>query len=211
MDSFFNSNANYYSTYSLNFLSSKKAQASAPFELLVAIIIMGFVIIAGSNVLNEANSKSCIATASNEIDNLKKAIEDSTLRQSPTEIYFNPDKGGCFNATTTTTKINSFNSATAPKECSLKCGISSNACFTISFQDTKKPGSFIERCLNIPSYTHFYSTDITEENCPTTLESSYAGWLPAMPSQLKVGRYAFKNVSKVGAAFPNVCIYYKRN
>ena len=49
-----------------------KAQMSSPFELLVAIIIMSFVVIIGSQMLANVNDQVCLAGIDKELTEFKE-------------------------------------------------------------------------------------------------------------------------------------------
>jgi len=58
---------------------SNKAQMSAPFELLVAIIVMIFVIAAGSYALANLNENTCIGNKRQDFSNLISSLRDVVL------------------------------------------------------------------------------------------------------------------------------------
>jgi hypothetical protein len=58
---------------------SNKAQMSAPFELLVAIIVMIFVIAAGSYALANLNENTCLGNKRQDFSNLISSLRDVVL------------------------------------------------------------------------------------------------------------------------------------
>jgi uncharacterized protein (UPF0333 family) len=54
----------------------QKAQVSAPFELLVAIIVMIFVIISGSYALSNLSENTCLGNKRQDFSNLISALND---------------------------------------------------------------------------------------------------------------------------------------
>ncbi len=57
----------------------QKAQVSAPFELLVAIIVMVFVIIAGTYALQNLSENTCLGNKRQDFSNLISALRDVVL------------------------------------------------------------------------------------------------------------------------------------
>jgi len=57
--------------------TNQKGQAAAPFELLVAIIIMTFVIIVGTQMLNRVNEQVCINHVESEMSKFVNYLEET--------------------------------------------------------------------------------------------------------------------------------------
>ncbi len=178
----------------------KKAQMSAPFELMVAVIIMGFVILIGANLLDSMNRQVCLNTVDKSLSDFVALLEDTTNNRSSTGFHFSTQ--GCFQDKKTTIKIEKRNTS---KECSLLCSTpSSNSCYGITFFAENVPNAYISKCINIPGYTTFMSMDTCNERRD---DESYK-WVDVYDN-LQVGNYSLKNISTSGDTFPKICVYRK--
>jgi len=177
----------------------EKGQMSAPFELLVAVIIMGFVIIVGSQMLAAANKEVCVNNIDRELTEFKQNLEDSVnIKNSNTFRFDNPD--GCFNEKDAIIRIEKNTNA---QQCSAICSRAENSCYVLLFS-IPKSGIFKQKCLNISRFTSF-SDDGT--NCPNTNLPGYVATDPTTGG-VKVGNYVIRNVSKAGETYPNICVFW---
>lgn len=62
-----------------NLYKNNKGQASAPFEVLVAIILMGFVILAGTWALSNLSENTCLGNKRQKMGELKEGIKEVVL------------------------------------------------------------------------------------------------------------------------------------
>lgn len=182
---------------------SEYGQASAPFELMVAVIIMSFVMVVGYMVLDTVNTQVCLNSVDREMTEFKLALEDSVARMSSTPLVFRPE-GTCFSSTKSTLKI--YNEET-PSVCSAVCGFAANSCYIMVFS-SKTPGISTKRkCLNLPAFTSFQ-----EE--PTCVDSvlqgqGYSTIDPTIEGKFLPGSYIIRNISPAGHPFPMICVWYK--
>ena len=181
---------------------NQHGQASAPFELFVAVIIMSFVIVIGYQVLEEVKKQVCLNSVDKEMTTFKYNLEDTVNRKSSTKFLFSPE-GDCFSSKGTIMKIQT---ETNPKVCDARCGYPADVCFVMTFMNPKVSNAFKVKCLDLPQYTNF----------PTELCNSGGGdelttYTPIDPmnGQLLPGLYALRNISAAGETYPKVCVYYK--
>ena len=67
---------------------NNKGQESAPFELLISVIIMGFVIFVGLIAMNQLNEQKCINETKAKLEEMKTKIETVVTERSPQQITF---------------------------------------------------------------------------------------------------------------------------
>jgi len=180
---------------------SEKGQMSAPFELLVAVIIMGFVIIIGTVMMKSATDAVCLNTVNKSMTDFKNFLEDTANYRSSHKFEFRPTQ--CFNpakARIVITKI------TGSMSCSNKCGIASDTCWVMQFSAMDISNGFYQKCLNIAAFTSFPGVN---ENCPTT-EADLKGF-DAIKTEdgVPLGTYILRNVASSAETYPKVCVYHK--
>ncbi|MGI6589540.1 MAG: hypothetical protein ACOX1V_02645 [Candidatus Iainarchaeum sp.] len=186
-----------------NIFFNEGGQASAPFELMVAVIIMSFVMVVGYMVLDTVNTQVCLNSVDREMTEFKLALEDSVARMSSTPLVFRPE-GTCFSSKKSTLKI--YNEETR-SVCSSVCGFAANSCFIMVFS-SKMPGISTKRkCLNLPAFTSFQ-----EEPTCTDMVLQGQGFStidPTIEGEFLPGSYVIRNISSVGDHFPRICVWYK--
>ncbi len=194
----------FVNSFTKSFLQlGERAQAAAPFELLVAVIIMSFVMVVGYVVLDDVNTQVCLNSVDREMTEFKLAIEDSVSRMSSSPLTFRPE-GSCFSSKKSMLQIYTEQTSTV---CSAVCGFASNECYIMKFS-SDLPGSTKRKCLNLPPYTNFQTGDTCTD---TTLQGSgYNRTVdPTAQGQFLPGSYVIRNISSVGDMFPKICVYYK--
>jgi hypothetical protein len=185
------------------FFKKVEGQMSSPFELMVAVIIMTFVIIIGTQMLNQSQDQVCLASIDRELTEFKINLEDTTNSRSATKFDFRPDN--CYNQNEAVVKIFRYaDSAT----CGAKCGISGvNSCYVLLFSTNDIANGFKEKCINIPTYATFLGSDSQCSPGP-----DLEGFSPILAvgedgENLTPGTYALRNVSSASEAYPSVCIF----
>ncbi|MBN2067561.1 MAG: hypothetical protein JW744_03780 [Candidatus Diapherotrites archaeon] len=73
---------------------NRKGQEAAPFELLIAVIVMGFVIVIGTYAINNMHWEQCKRDTEKGLNNLKNSLESITTAGSVANINFR--LSGCF-------------------------------------------------------------------------------------------------------------------
>ena len=181
----------------------QKAQVSAPFELLVAIIIMGFVVIIGSQMLVAANQQVCMSSVDKEMTSFKLYLEDTANRKSSNKFDFQPES--CFDKAKAVIRIENVANS---KQCAAKCGKPTDTCFIFTFYAPDIANGFREKCLNLPKYTSFFD-DAT--NCSTPDSGlDLDGYKAIKPSDgIKVGSYVLRNVSSAAETYPKICVFQR--
>lgn len=203
------------------FFISSKAQMSAPFELLVAVIIMTFVVIIGTQMLETSQKQVCLASVDREITEFTLNLKEAAVNRTVTRFDFRPDN--CYNENKAISTIVLFNDA---HSCGVRCGLSGvESCFVFIFAAEDIPNGYRQKCIEIPSYTTFLGTDT---KCATNTDE-LAGYLPISPigdgasnivlvnntavntnATIRSGNYIIKNVASAAQTYPDICVFVKR-
>lgn len=132
-----------------------RGQEEAPFQLLVAVILMTFVIIAGLNAMQEAEKQKCFNDTERLMNDLKLAIERTATYKQPANVIFNPP--GC-------SKDEAFILFKSDEErlCKRICINASTQCVLLRYS-TSEVSSIADKCVDILSDTQFvYQGDETD-------------------------------------------------
>jgi len=100
-------------------IKTNKAQASAPFEVLVAVILMGFVIVAGTWALTNLSQSTCIGNKRQKLSELKEGIKEVVLGSDLTIRNISFDVSPCFNQKYEKITLKTYNN---PTRCNAFCG-----------------------------------------------------------------------------------------
>jgi type II secretory pathway pseudopilin PulG len=98
---------------------NKRGQVSAPFEVLVAVVLMGFVIVAGSFALSNLSQNVCIGNKRSDLSNFKEALRDVVLGSDLVIRNINFQTKACFNERHETIQLNTYSD---PSRCTAYCG-----------------------------------------------------------------------------------------
>ncbi len=176
-----------------------RGQEEAPFQLLVAVILMTFVIIVGLNAMNEASREKCFNNTEKLLNDLKQSIEKTAIYKQPSSINFNPP--GC-------TKNESFVLIKSDESriCSELCMNSSSSCILLRYK-TVEITEIQDKCINISYDTQFrHYADDWDSGCMhlegyTGISIDSQGFIP--------GVYQFLYSETSGTTSPVVCVYIK--
>jgi hypothetical protein len=141
---------------------NKKAQVSAPFELLVAIIIMAFVILAGTHALNNLSENTCLGNKRQNFSEFISALRDVSLGSDLTYRDVDFKTKACFNEKYEFIQLNTYEDA---GRCGAYCGGGTN-CLLLEYKyentDSKELRYPIQPiCTHLPSTINF-ATEISD-------------------------------------------------
>ena len=139
---------------------NEKGQESAPFELLIAVIIMGFVIFVGMVAMGQLSDQKCYNETKAKLEEMKTKIETVVAERSPQQINFT--LSGCYNENDEDVKIQDHGE---PAFCAEYCGATKNLCTLLQYyySGRNETGGFaLRNCLNISPDADFP----TSGNCP---------------------------------------------
>lgn len=115
----------------------QKAQMSAPFELLVAIIVMTFVIIAGNYALSNLNENTCLGNKRQDFSNLSSSLREIVLGSDLAYRTIDFSTKACYNENYELVKLNIVSDD--KERCERICG-SGSSCVLLeySYENTDK-------------------------------------------------------------------------
>jgi len=129
------------------FAHSQKGQEAAPFELLIAVIIMMFVLFVGLQATDTLNKEKCKGEIDSELEELRTAVQTVATGKGQQAVGFSTP--GCFGDKESSTKIVDRDDR---QLCSQACGGSSQLCTLLIFTS---PSFVSTKCLFISPNTIF--------------------------------------------------------
>jgi len=177
-------------------IPGQKGQEAAPFELLVAVIVMGFVIFVGLQAMDQLNKQRCYNEVNAKLEEVKTKLETVVTERSPQQIDL--IMSSCFNPDDETIKIKDFGE---PALCAEYCGAAKNLCTLLQYY-YQGTGSFsIRKCLNITPDTVF---PFHVGTCPDRGEEVE---LIDFREEVTQGFYQLINKTSVTSTHPTICAY----
>ncbi len=182
----------------------KRGQEEAPFELLIAVIIMGFVLFIGLKAMTTLDEQRCSQQTEQKLEDLKTKLEIVINQKSPQFLDFRADCSAPEDE-----KIDIVYSE-EPEVCADYCSSGASICRLLEYSNSKK-GVYFKKCLNINPNTVFGSV----------LSSPGSSGCPDLGSEKKIllrefggivprGVLYFNN-EETSASFPTVCVYCREN
>lgn len=182
-------------------------QEAAPFELLVAVIVMTFVIGAGLVAINYLNTEKCKGEIDGSVENMKTAIETAAKSQGHAAVSFAIP--GCFKVSTDRSCSQSADPEGAKlcirhmddeTVCTHYCGGSASQCYILMFSSVSYHSV---RCLRISSMTNFLA------GSPCDPAQLGEGWVLENwgSESIRQGQYNLLNPFGLDADAPIVCPY----
>jgi uncharacterized protein (UPF0333 family) len=180
------------------FRAGERGQESAPFELLIAVIVMIFVMMFGYRAIEEIQIADCKAKINMELENMRTAIEATANQSSLQKIHFEVPQ--CFR--NSSVKVSTLENRAV---CSQICQEGRGECVSLDFRS----GAYSKRvCVNIPLTTEFGGTEDGGPSGPCTAKASYKLTLFIVNNiGVPNGDYLLMNRTPPGNARPIVCAY----
>jgi len=190
---------------------NKRGQVSAPFEVLVAVVLMGFVIVAGSFALSNLSQNVCIGNKRADLSNFKEALRDVVLGSDLVIRNINFQTKACFNERFESIQLNTYSD---PSRCTAYCG-GGTTCMLLEYiyEDTDK---FIRMqpidpiCMDLTTSIEFGSNP----DCVSPdEEDEEALWEAIDPSgtSIRPGIYKlFKQGSTSNTGVQKICLLRKK-
>ncbi|HLC92711.1 MAG TPA: hypothetical protein VJH23_03315 [archaeon] len=182
---------------------SQRGQESAPFELLIAMILMGFVLVVGFNALDKLNFEICKGNMNQSMEQIRTAIETVVKNKSKANVGF--ELPGCFREDESKLRILT---SEEPAYCSAYCGGGVQSCKVLTFYN---PLFSDTKCLRISQVTTFPSDDPPcnpgvfgnpDEYETVEWENQQEG--------ISGGQYTLKAEFNLFSGTPEVCVYRRR-
>ncbi|PIN84975.1 MAG: hypothetical protein COV47_04640 [Candidatus Diapherotrites archaeon CG11_big_fil_rev_8_21_14_0_20_37_9] len=176
---------------------SQRGQESAPFEVLIAVILMGFVIVVGLQAIQVLNKTSCEGNITKNIVDIKTGIETVVKNKSKVNISY--ERSSCFPENETTLEIKSRDDQIF---CSSICGGSLSQCTVLIFSS---PTFSDVRCLSISSATTFPEGG----QCNPDLLGGNFEVVTWTDKPIEPGTYTLIKQSNLFSDTPIVCVFKK--
>lgn len=179
---------------------SQKGQESAPFELLIAMILMGFVIVVGFNALDRLGFEICKGNMNQNMEQIRTAIETVVKNKSKGNVAY--DLPNCFKEDESKLRILDSED---PQYCSAYCGGGVQSCKVLTFYN---PEFSDTKCLRVSQATTF-PTD--EDTCNPEVfgspgEFSTIDWQDQEHGIVE-GQYTLKAEFNLFSKTPQICVY----
>lgn len=174
-----------------------KGQADTVFEVLIAVILLGFVLFAGTLAMSSLSNTKCSKSIDIAMSDLKQTIEKSASSTLiSTEFLFNMPF--CFGNELTLTLQNQANAAL----CSSYCPGSSGKCYLLRYDNKKDKVSQVRyTCVQISPVIRI--NEQSDSPCePPSSEYVISG------SDFTNGRYIISSKTLATSnAYPGLCIF----
>ncbi|MBM3282492.1 MAG: hypothetical protein FJY86_04105 [Candidatus Diapherotrites archaeon] len=191
---------------------NQRGQESAPFELLIAVILMGFVLFAGYQAMERLHEQTCANTINATLEGMARNLQNVVTGKGSAQLRFSFDScsakiNDCDNFSTlsTTTDIMCIQliDSTDPNVCSSYCSSARSICSLIQY---KGKNDTFTKCVDISPSTIFPTQGSAQ--CP---DRSSEGWtLQDFSSEtIQQGTYSFLKASDLTATVPIVCAYLR--
>ncbi len=180
---------------------NEKGQEEAPFEILVAVVIMGFVLLAGYVAMKQVQGDICEQKIEKQIDDFRAALEEVVVKQGSVDIILDFPKD-CYSE-----KHQSFAIVHIDDEplCRHFCGGIRKNCMILKYTD-QEVGLAWNKCINIPPQTNFPKLG-SLGSCP--IDGKFADFLlQDLKDDIPQGRYVLLNKTVTGNV-PTICAYKK--
>ncbi len=177
---------------------SQRGQEEAPFELLIAVIVMGFVIFLGLQAMTFVSQEQCKAQIKKSANELKATIQD-VVAGNMRSLVFDPLQ--CFTKPKDSSEMR-FVVIKDKLQCSRLCGGAKNECFVFVYRAAEYSYSL---CFETVSpQTTFYENAPCDDVDP----DKYAAL--DLKNEISRGSYEFVNKSSSIDAFPKICAFLKK-
>ena len=179
---------------------SQRAQEGAPFELLVAVVVMGFVLLAGFRVIGILQLEECKGKLDSNLEELKTAIENVAHGEGQRTVAYT--KPSCF-PEPPDSKLEIIH-RTETRICSEFCPGARIECTLLAFSSTDHSNW---KCLNISSATDFPSSN----DCHDDLDADEYAPQQWKKDGIPEGQYILVKKFNEFSQQPRICAYRRGN
>lgn len=205
-----------FCTHRVTFFMNQKGQESAPFELLVAVIIMGFVMFVGMYAMANLQREQCYNETLKTIQDFSRTLEEVATTPGHIKNYNLAFPAGCGAGPKREVMIGTrlvpteqllLRTWSNPEYCANQCGSSGSLCVMLHYSPFERQG--ITKCINIPPDTWFPPQESvgTPGGCTDKLNHTTAYRLVTVRSDIPEGYYLFQNISSPNSTNPVICAY----
>ncbi|MBI4044392.1 MAG: hypothetical protein HY392_01665 [Candidatus Diapherotrites archaeon] len=182
-----------------------RAQEGAPFELLVAVVVMGFVLLAGFRVIGILQLEECKGKLDSNLEELKTAIENVAHGEGQRTVAYT--KPSCFPEPDAENKSEGSRleiiHRTEARICSEFCSGARIECTLLAFSSIDHSNW---KCLNISSATDFPSSSDCSDFDPGEYEAQQ--W---KRDGILEGQYILVKKFNEFSQQPRICAYRRGN
>ena len=174
-------------------LIDARGQVSAPFKLLIAVIVFAMVLILLTSIAMQLQRQACQQETLSELDELVEKLESVSRTKSQADIEFNLKPCGAQPHVFLTREVN-------PSLCAAYCSTQSTVCTLLHYEAEGMPP--IIKCVNISPLTVFASAP-AEGCCPDRSDEALVleDW-----DELEITQGDFL-LASVAAEQPTLCAY----
>lgn len=182
-----------------------RGQEAAPFELLIAVIVMGFVLLAGINVMDILKKEECKGTLDNQMEQIKSAIENVASGAGQRDFSFSLPE--CYNRgqengdQISKLQVVHINNQ---RVCGAVCPGARIECLILSFTTEDHHN---QKCLRISTATQFPDSADQCNDFDPDADKFEARDLIQKP--LESGQYLLIRKFQLSSQTPNICAYKK--
>ena len=182
------------------FLQSK-GQESAPFELLVAVLIMGFVLVMGFMAIQQQQQNQCAKTNEAVLEQLKTGLQ--LVAEGKGTATVNLDLTPC----TSSNKgfLLTMKTQADATLCARRCSTPRPTCLLLDYIEQGEGAYVTGKCLDISALVSFPTSTDT---C-AFLEDNMDLFDLKDPDGIRPGRYTFINATPTTTTAPMICAYRK--
>lgn len=193
---------------------SSRGQESAPFELLVAVVLMGFVLFMGYQSISRLQEQTCANTINAQLEGMARNLQNVATGKGSTQFRFSFE--GCaaqindcenFSTLSGSTDIMCIQliDSTDPNICSSYCSSARSICSLLQY---KAQNDTYTKCVDISPSTVFPAENSAQ--CPPRIGE---GWMlqDFTAGTIQQGTYSFLKASDLTSTVPIVCAYLKTN
>lgn len=191
-------------------IRGSKGQESAPFELLIAVILMGFVLLVGYNAITRLRAQQCASIIDSELSELSRNVENAAAGKGSNQFQFS--LGDC---AAKISNCEQFSSAASSQDvqcvqlldsvdpyiCSNYCSSARDTCTLVTYKSAQFETQ--TKCVDISPSTVFPSDPGNQ--CPDRTADNYK--LLDITEEVSQGTYSLVKASSLTAAQPIVCAY----
>lgn len=180
------------------FWKNPRGQSSAPFEVLVAVVIMSFVLFMGLQAVTFFSENRCKSDLQQEAANLKAKVQEA-IGGNSVLLNFHPPE--CFKNVETEMRLK-VQSSTAV--CSSICGKTVNECLLFTYRSEKYN---FDLCFdNAPTYTTFLDDSLCGDE---TVDFTNPGEEEIKPgvyrNSIPAGNYYLQSKTGSTETVPKIC------
>ncbi len=172
-----------------------RGQEEAPFELLVAVIIMGFVLFIGMQAMAQLQLSECTGRTEKTLENLKTAIETVATERGKQNLNFRLP--GCFKEEKQDIMVKQIRDK---QGCMYFCKQLAEICTVLYYDAEEIPP--IVKCLSISYLTTFPTEALCGEKEDYALQDLY--------NDIPQGNYILISRPNTATQAPTVCAYLHR-